>query len=247
MHLSLQLWTVRDPLNADPAGTLAALGKMGYRYVETAGFAGKTPAEFFKMMRDAGLRASGMHVGLDACEKELNKVIDDAELFETKYVIVPWIGEAVYKAGWDQAGIRLQKVGEKVASKGKTFAYHNHAFEFAPWKGRPGYESLLESACPDFVKAEIDLWWAYVGNEDPAAILKRHAARTPLLHLKDGKSKDAQVNAEAGQGVLEWDGILAEAKKAKVEFGVIELDNCPRPPLESVKMCLEYFQAKGYR
>ena len=37
-HLGLQLWSVRDDMNKDAAGTLQALAKMGYREVEPFGY-----------------------------------------------------------------------------------------------------------------------------------------------------------------------------------------------------------------
>ena len=45
-NISIQLYTLRDQLTADAAGTLKALGRIGYKTVEHAGFAGKTAAEF---------------------------------------------------------------------------------------------------------------------------------------------------------------------------------------------------------
>jgi hypothetical protein len=50
-----QLHAVKDALQADPAGTLRAIRKIGFGEVETAGFARLTPREFHKLLDDAGL------------------------------------------------------------------------------------------------------------------------------------------------------------------------------------------------
>lgn len=247
MKISVQLYTLRDSMNADPAGTLKALGKLGYRYVELAGTAGKTAKEFAAMLKDAGLKASGMHVGLEACEKDLDAVLADAEAVGAKYIIVPWIPESAYKDGWDKAGVRLQAIGEKVSKAKRVFGYHNHTFEFQDAGGRTGYDALFEAMCPDQVKNEIDLWWAHCGGQDPAKLVAKYGERVDLVHLKDGKDCKDSTQTEAGNGAIKWDEVLKACDKAKVEYGVVELDNCPRPPIESVKICLDYFRSKGYK
>lgn len=246
MKISVQLYTLRDDMAKDPAGTLRAVGQMGYRFVETAGFAGRTAKEFAQMCRDAGVQPRSMHIGLDAFEKDLPKVLDDAAALEAKYLIVPGTPASAYAEGWDVLGVRLQAIGEKVAKAGRVFAYHNHAHEYVDVKGRPGLDILYESSCPDTVKAQLDLWWVYVGKHDPAKEIAKHGKRVCLVHLKDGDNVESHVQIEAGRGLQNWDAILKACRDADVEFGVVELDTCPRPPLESVKICLEFFRAKGF-
>jgi len=247
MKIGVQLYTLRDDMQRAPVETLNALGKMGYRYVETAGFAGKSAKEFAGWLKDAGLQASGMHVGIDACEKELNQVMDDASALNCPYVIVPWIPESVYKDGWDHAGERLERIGEKVNAGGREFAYHNHAFEFVDVKGKSGFEILFSAACPDCLVAQIDLWWAYCGMKDPAGLVNKFGERTKLVHLKDGKSPSDDVHVPAGDGVMPWDAILAACKKAKTDFGIVELDTSPGKPLDAVEKSLKFFRSKGLK
>lgn len=246
MKISVQLYTLRDVMSHDPAGTLAALRQMGYRYVETAGTAGKSPAEFRAMLDASGLQVSGMHVGIEACEADIDAVLAEAEALDAPYVIVPYAPESSYQDGWDKLAVRLQAIGEKVTAAGRTFAYHNHAFEFAPVDGRTGWDLLLDAASPEHVKAQIDLWWVFCGGHSPADTLMRYAGRTPLVHLKDGTECADHAQIEAGRGVMKWDEVLKACDDAQVEFGVVELDTCPNPPLESVKVCLDFFRSKGH-
>lgn len=247
MKLSIQLYTVRDLLDKDPAGTLKAIGKLGLKYAETAGYAGRPVKEFASMMKDAGLKASGMHVGLEPCEKELDKVIDEANTLGCKYIIVPWIPESLYKEGWDHVGLRLQAVGEKVSKAKKVFCYHNHAFEFVDVNGKTGYDILFSAACPDYVFNQIDLWWAHVGKQDTAKLVEKYGHRVKLVHLKDGLDDQDGKQMPAGKGSIDWTATCKALDKAKVDFGVIEFDTCPGPPYESIKESLDFFRAKGYR
>ena len=50
----IQLWTVKDDMARDPEGTLLALGKMGYKRVEAAGWYGRTPQQYRTMVKAAG-------------------------------------------------------------------------------------------------------------------------------------------------------------------------------------------------
>jgi sugar phosphate isomerase/epimerase len=244
MNLSIQLWTVRDHMNADPLGTLQALADMGYQYVETAGLANMDAASYRKVLDDCGLKASGMHVGLNQAEEGFSELMADAKAIGAPYVVVPWVPADTYADGWEVLGRRLEEVGKKVAEEGLGFAYHNHTFEFERTNGVTGFDLMFQAASPTFVKAEIDTFWAHCGGEDPAELILRHKNRTPLVHLKDGRECDAPTQFEAGEGVLNWDSILSACREANVEFGVVELDNCPRDPLESAKMCIDYFRAR---
>lgn len=246
MKISVQLYTLRDVMSHDAAGTLRAVAQMGYRYVETAGTAWKTPSEFRTILDDCGLKVSGMHVGLEACESDLDALLQEAEILGAPYLIVPYAPESSYKDGWDKLGIRLQAIGEQVSHAGRAFAYHNHAFEFGLYDGRTGWDRLMESASADLVRAQLDLWWVHCGGYHPGEMLVQYADRTPLVHLKDGTECADHAQIEAGRGVMKWDEVLKACDVAQVEFGVVELDTCPNPPLESVKTCLEFFRAKGY-
>lgn len=248
MKISVQLYTVRDQMAQDPAGTLMAIGKMGYHYVELAGTAGKTAKEFKGLLNDAGLKASGMHVSYEACEKGMQPILDDAAVLGCKHVIVPGIPGSAVAKGWDWVGMKLQEFGEKAAKERHVFGYHNHAHEFeTKVNGKTAFDILFSAACPDFVKCQVDLWWAYYGNVDPAALLDQYGKRVRCVHLKDGKGRGNAPQAEAGNGVMEWDKVLKACDRCDVEFGAVELDECPRPPLESIKISLDYFRAKGYK
>ena len=58
--LSIQLYTVRDALAADPDGTLARLAEIGFVDVEAFGFVGRA-AELRASLDAAGLRSPSAH------------------------------------------------------------------------------------------------------------------------------------------------------------------------------------------
>ena len=81
----LQLWSVKDALSSDPAGTLRKIGAMGYREVELYELPA-SPIEFKKLCNDAGLRIIGGHFYLQSLSHR--KTIDAALQLGMHYIIV---------------------------------------------------------------------------------------------------------------------------------------------------------------
>src|ERR1700753_2349831 len=68
-RVAIQLYTIRDDMGKDPKGTLTALSKMGYKYVEHANyvqrkFYGYDAASFKKLLDDLGLAMPSGHTQL---------------------------------------------------------------------------------------------------------------------------------------------------------------------------------------
>ena len=103
------------------------------------------------------------------------------------------------------------------------------------------------------MKFELDVFWVSVTGADPVALIKEHAGRVALVHLKD-KAKDtpretneAKVAAtafkEAGNGSLDFAAILDAAKAAGVEHFFVEQDHTPGDPIASLKQSYTYLQS----
>ncbi|MBX3120061.1 MAG: sugar phosphate isomerase/epimerase [Fimbriimonadaceae bacterium] len=245
MKLSVQLFTLRDQCDADLPGTLNCLRQMDLNYVELAGFAGRSASEFRKLLDDHGLKASGAHVGIGDLESDFDTTIDAYKTVGTDQIFVPWIGKDAYENGWASFADRMNKMGARVQATGLQLGYHNHAFEFALEGGRPGLDVFYEAANPEYVKAQIDVYWVLDGGQNPAEYVRKLKGRVPSVHLKDGDGKQPPTYLEAGRGVVDWDSVLAACTEAGVEFGSIELDTCIRPGLEMVRESVEFFRSKG--
>lgn len=248
MRLSVQCFTLRDEFASDVDATLAEIRSIGFEYIETAGDYGLGASLFASKVRDAGLNVSGMHVGLDAVESGVSQTIEDAKHLGSPYLIVPWVSDKDYADGWGVLGQRLERAAGPILESGLQLAYHNHAFEFVRQPdGRTGFDTLFAAANPEMLKAEIDVWWAHCGDDPPAGLIKRHAGRTPIVHLKDGASCDDDVHRAAGDGVLDWVPILQACIDSGVRYGVVELDRSPGSAMEAVRKSYEFFAGLGFR
>jgi len=246
MRLSVQLYTLRDALSQDVAGTLKALKDAGLDYVEMAGDYGKSASEWKAMLDEFGLQISGSHIGIDQIENDFAKVVADAKTLNNPYVIVPWIGPDTYAAGWDAFGKRLDAIGAKLRAEGLTLCYHNHDFEFAnPVDGKAGLTVLYENASPENLQAEIDCAWVQIGGQDPAAFVSGLSGRVPLVHLKDFDPSATPQWTPAGQGKVDYEALIPACRAAGAKFACIELDQSPGDPMDAVKASIQFLKGHG--
>ncbi|MGV3614584.1 MAG: sugar phosphate isomerase/epimerase family protein [Fimbriimonas sp.] len=241
MRLSVQLYTLRDPLAQDLAGTLSQVRTIGLEYVELAGLNGRSAQEWRTLLDELGLKVSGAHIGVDALRDDFDKTIEDCKILGIDTVIVPWIGPEAGAEGWDAIGKSLEPIAQRVKDAGLKFAYHNHAHEFEG----DGLDKFYAATDPSLILAELDLAWVHIGGQDPAAYVRKMAGRVPVVHLKDYDPAQDPQWRPAGQGVLDWDSVLAACNEVGVEFGALELDVSPGDPIEAVRQSYEFFKAKG--
>src|SRR5687768_1626349 len=90
----IQLYTLRDLTAKDFAGTMKAVAKLGYKFVETAGYGDLKTAKAAKAAIDAaGLKASSGHFAIDVLEKNIEQVVADAQTLEIDTVVCPFLPE----------------------------------------------------------------------------------------------------------------------------------------------------------
>ncbi|NJD01939.1 MAG: sugar phosphate isomerase/epimerase [Ruminiclostridium sp.] len=238
LPIALQLYTVRDETERDFIETLEKVAAMGYKGVEFAGF-GDIPAKQMKAALDRlGLKAVGSHTGIDLIKDKLDEVIEYNLEIGNKYVICPW---APFKTREDymEAARLFNGIGAKCKARGIQLAYHNHDFELAIFDGKYGLDILYRSTLPENLAAEIDTCWVFYAGVDPVQYIAKYKGRCPLIHLKDMKSKDRDDFIELGDGIVDISAIVKAAEAAGSEWLVAEMDSCPRPALESARICID--------
>ena len=94
--VGLQLYTVRDQLDQNVAGTIKQLGAIGYQDAEIYSLYGKTPAEFTNILKDNGLTASSGHYMLPDVKTNWQKHIDDAKALGLQYMVHAILQPEVY-------------------------------------------------------------------------------------------------------------------------------------------------------
>ncbi len=237
--LAVQLYTLRDQIAQDFAGTVKQVADIGYAGVEMAGYGNlKTAKEAKRALDDVGLKVVGAHVGVETLETDLNRVFDEQHALNSPTVIIPWMPDQRRPdaAGWKRAAQSLNPIGARLRERGLELCYHHHSFEFERFNGKTGMDILLENAEPGLVKIELDVYWLQHGGEDPVKFIGRVGGRAPLVHLKDMAAGPERKFAPVGAGTLDFKAILAAMRESGARWGIVEQDNCyDVPPIEAVR------------
>jgi sugar phosphate isomerase/epimerase len=245
-QLGLQLYTVRSLTAGDMLGTLRRVAELGFGSVEFAGFGGVPVRQLRDTLDALGLRALGAHVQYTTFVSGIQAVCDDLRVLGCEYAIVPSIPQEMRSD--PRTALELPQLlnawGAACLEAGLRFAYHNHAYEFEALGGGAGtlFEALLTTD-PALVDLELDVFWAEYAGKDALTLIRNHADRIRLLHVKDIAANQDPQDVPVGRGSLDWAAILAAGEAANVRWFVVEQDNPnPRDPLDDITQSLRYLE-----
>lgn len=246
--VGVQLYMLRAAMKADAAGTIARISRLGYREIEWWGNWDNTPVELRGMLDANGLTAPSAHIDpRDLGPERLPALLDAAATMGHKSLLVAWTAPDQRKTAddWKRTAALLSAAGERAARSGIRTGYHNHDFEFARLGDRTALEILLDESDPAVVDLELDCFWAFKAGQDPLALLKRHASRITMLHLKDSSGAPQHAQRDIGTGVIAWQPLLATAVAQRVTNVFVERDD-PADAWESARAGREYLRTLGY-
>jgi sugar phosphate isomerase/epimerase len=263
--LGVQLYTVRTLLPKQPRETLEAIAKMGYAEVE-AGRAQMEPlGGFFKEFKlatpsigfDTVLITGNwdLYKGLTLPKGyDWNAAVEQAKGWGASFMSISYIipderkSLDFYKKFADQ----MNKAGEPVKKAGMQLCYHHHSFEFAPLDGQRPFDILEDRFDKKLVFWETDIFWMSIAGQDPAAQIRKWKNRVPLVHLKDIKSGAAteynegkvpkETFKEIGNGSINIPDVLKACAESKVKHYIIEQDQWPGSPLDSLQQSIKYLR-----
>lgn len=242
-RIALQLYTLRAEAARDLLGTLAAAARIGYRAVELAGYHGVPVSQVRAVLDDLGIRAVAAHVPWEDFEDRPREALDELLTLGCAYAVVPSLPRALQRPdAVPDVAERIRTWSALCAARDVRLGYHNHAFELE--LTGPGGETLLDLLVagtePADLLLELDVYWARVAGADPIALIERHAGRVALIHLKDMR-RDGR-DAPVGEGILPWPEIAGAARRARVDWYVVEQDE-PDDPLADVATSLRNARA----
>lgn len=255
----IQLYSVRDSLEADPAATLRRIRAIGFGEVETAGFAGLNARDFRRLLDDSGLAAPSAHLDFS----NPGTAIEEAHALGAHYAASGSLRSLI--PGTHGGGMTLDeaqhtaelanRLGEQARRAGLQYVYHNHNFEFAAQEGGAiGYNVLLEKTDPALVQFEIDCGWMAIGGRDPREYFRRYPQRFPMIHVKDflppaGRQGGAGATseypgAELGHGMIDYRPIFAVAEKAGLKHYFTEQEGpfTRMSQLEAARQAFDYLR-----
>jgi len=268
--LGIQLYSVRDDMGKDPAGTLKQLAAMGYKHVEHANyidhkFYGYPQKEFKKILNGLGLKMPSGHTRMnaehwDAAKKDFTddwkQTVADAAAMGQKYVISPWLDDSLRK-NYDDLVRYLDvfnKCGELCQKSGMKFGYHNHDFEFSvKLNDTTVFDIILNNTDPALVMQQLDIGNMYNAGAKALDIVTKYPGRFISMHVKDEiKSSSGHEPFEStvlGKGILPVKEIIDLGRKSGgTNLFIIEQESYQGlQPLDSAKQDLTVMHGWGYK
>ncbi len=259
--IGLQLWTVRNQLEKDFAGTIKKLATQGFSQIETMDMA--QAAKAAPIAKEVGLKIKSSHIqsayftgrwdlkGIDS-PLSFDQLIEDAKKLDMEHLVVGYLSDQErslddYKKLADAFNVE----GEKCAKAGLTLGYHNHNFEFDKVDGVVPYELMMKTFDPKYAQFELDVFWASVAGTDPVELMKKMKGQIRLLHLKDKKKGQPNVMdtgdvpedayKELGNGEVDIKSIVGMAEATGVQYCYIEQDYSPNP-IVSTKTSIDWLK-----
>ncbi len=241
LPLALQMYTLRDAMREDFAGTAQRIADIGYTAVELAGYGNLTATEAAAALKNAGLKAAGMHVGIERLRTEPEAVLAEAELFDSPFITCPAYPRDHLKtaAQCEAAGEELNRIGAQVRRGGRRFAFHNHGVEFEEVDDRLRIDWMLRAAEPRNLEMELDVYWSDFSGADTVRWLRENGARVTQIHLKDKKELGAS-------GKIDFPALLAVLEEiGAVERYIYEQEEYSSTPWDGIRQALDTLRGWG--
>lgn len=237
---SVQLYTLRDFIAEDLAGTIARVAEAGFTQVEPYHFVALAD-DYAAALKANNLTAPTGHAMLiNQPDEEVEAVFAAAKKLGITTVIDPFTVPELWttKESVLELAAGLNKVAEKAVGTGLRIAYHNHNWEFAnKFDGELALDVFI-GALRDDIVLEIDTFWCEVGGTDAPAYLNKLGERVVALHIKDGnKDGDVSKQVPAGTGQIPVAEVLAAAPHA---LPVVEFDSYAGDLFAGIRQSLNY-------
>lgn len=266
--IALQLYSVRDDMEADFAGTLKKVKAMGYDGCEFAGLYGHSADEVKALCEEIGITPISAHVPYSELLNE--ETVKAYAKIGCKYVVIPWIGAECLAGGERNEEFidSVKKMGALANANGMKLCYHNHDFEFQKVDGEYKLDLLYSAVPSELLLTQLDTCWVNVGGVNPADYIRKYNGRIEIIHFKDfvggksanmygliGSDDNGEVKGEAepakfelrpvGSGVQNFPAILDACREVNAKWVVVEQDapSMGKAPLECAELSINFLKS----
>jgi len=272
-NIGLQLYSLRGEIGRNSENIdsiIIKVGKMGYKYVETANynngkFYGMSPEDFKAKLAANGMFALSSHTGrgLERNISETNwdevwawwdKCIADHKAAGMKYIITASMPTPETLEDLKAYCEYYNKVGEKCNAAGLKFGFHNHAIEFEKTYPDPNAaNNNTDGEGTRRPRVRELVWYDYmVENTDPSKVFYEMdvywvvmGKRAPVELFKKFPGRFLVLHLkdqkELGEsGMVGFDAIFKHVATSGAQYMIVEIEWYDFPPVESVKMSLDY-------
>ena len=234
MRTAIQLYTLRE-LEEPLSRTLERVAETPLDGAEI-GVGGLSEEDVLETLETRDLDVPTVGAGFDALENPEAGLVEACRAVDVDRVVLGYLGPDHFEsaAAARETADLVSGFVETLAEYDLELLYHNHAHEFADvGDGRTAFDVFLERV-DDRLRLELDVGWVGTGGRDPVETLAELGDRTPVVHVKDMHFDGEADFAALGEGDLDVEAVLAEAREQGVEWAVYEHDE-PDDPLVALE------------
>lgn len=239
--IGLELYSLRAECKTDFPGTLAAVGKIGYRGVEFAGYWNRSAKEVRQMIDDNGLVTCGTHTAYEALlPDKIDATIEFNQIIGNKFVICPYMVGKTRQEWLDRAKM-FNDLADKLRPLGMSIGYHAHQHDFDKIEGESAWDIFFGQTKAEVIM-QLDTSNCVAGGADPVAVLKKYPGRCRSIHIKpNGGGPEAVI----GEDKINWPGVFEQCEHAAgTQWYVVEHETSAKP-LETVRRTFEVLKSLG--
>jgi len=233
--IGFQVYTIREMLVKDFAGTLKMMAGLGYTGVEmcsplgyiSSGFeplVKMKPGEMQKIIKDSGLVCQSSHFTFGELKDNLNERIEFSQKLGLTQMICSsfWLPKEATMKDWLKSCDLLNEIGLKTKKAGLQMGFHNHHMEFEKINGELIYDAIIKQFDPEAVKMQFQVAVISLGYKASTYFLK-YPKRFISAHLADWSATENK-QVPVGSGVVDWKEFYRAAETGGVKNFFVEMD-----------------------
>jgi len=248
--VGLELYSVREALKRDPAGTVRAVAQLGYECVEFYApyfdWSESETKQMKKLMDDLGIHCFSTHNNEAFFKPEsFERARDRNLILGCKYIVLSSSEEKSTLDAWKGLADSLNAIADKLEQSGLRVGCHNHQAEFRPIQGRRPMEVLAKNTKPS-VMLQLDVGTCVEAGSDPVEWIRSNPGRIRSIHCKDWSPEPGKgYTVLFGEGVADWKKIFEAAESVGgVEYYLVEQEGSRLSEIETARTCLKTFREK---
>jgi sugar phosphate isomerase/epimerase len=230
------MYSLRDQIKQEGAKAFDFVKEQGFKEVEIGlgSQYGMTQEELRDTLNKLDIKAVAALGDFNALLNRTEECIDHARFFNIKYVGTAWVP---HSTPFDEAqalniAANFNTIGKRLKEAGIQFYYHNHGYEFYPYKDEQTlFDLLMEKTDPELVKYQMDVLWTLFPGQDPVKLLRKYPDRWIAMHLKDlakgvhgnlSGGTDVRHDVPLGTGQADYPALLKAAQDIGIKLYFIE-------------------------
>lgn len=237
---AINVYSVRE-LDESTLEIIDRVADAGYDGIQFSGPFGPhadDPAAIAERLEARDLDVTPPHIGMGQLQEEFATVQQQYAPLDVDAAVIPSIGSDRFAsaAAVDEIAADVEALAEDLASAGWDLHYHNHAHEYVDLGTEWAFERFIDATS---IGIELDVGWALVGGDDPAARMRDLGDRAALIHLKDMSTDGEREFREIGAGDVDMAACVEAAEAVGADWLIYEHDQ-PADPAGTIEHGAQY-------